>query len=65
MKKLIILSALLFPIIAFSQFSVGYYQSSIPYLGFNYEIKDRIKPELRIGTDMFFDDIGHYERLQA
>jgi hypothetical protein len=58
MKKLISFIIYLVPLIGFSQFSVGYFQSSIPYVGFNYEIQDRYKPELRIGTDLHFEDFS-------
>ena len=58
MKKVIILVFFLFPLVGFSQFGVGYFQSNIPYVGFNYEINDRYKPELRIGTDLQFEDFS-------
>jgi len=56
MKNLILLIFIL-PSIAYGQFGVDYNQSSLPFLGVNYEIKDKIRPEMRIGTDNFFNDI--------
>lgn len=41
-----------------AQFGISYHQSSIPFVGFNYEIKDRFLPELRIGTDNFMEDLS-------
>jgi len=58
MKRLITLIIMSFPLLGFSQFGVGYFQSSIPYIGFNYEIKGKFKPEIRLGTDLFLDHIS-------
>jgi hypothetical protein len=34
---------------------VNFHQSSLPFVGVNYEIKSKLRPELRIGTDNYFD----------
>ncbi len=39
-----------------AQFGASIHQSNLPFAGISYEIKDRLLPELRVGTDNFFDD---------
>ena len=58
MKKLI--AALLFaaPSLAFGQFGVSFHHSNLPFIGANFEIKERLRPEIRVGTDAFFEDIS-------
>lgn len=59
MKKLVLLSFLILS--AFSlhaQFGVSVHQSNIPFVGFNYQIKDRLLPELRFGIDTEFEYVG-------
>ena len=52
MKKLIIALLLLSSSIANSQFGVNYYQSiNSSMSGFNYEIKNRFKMEMRLGSE--------------
>lgn len=46
----------LFPIVTYAQFGVNYHQSNLPFIGFNYEIANRFRPELRIGVDEFIID---------
>ncbi|MBT33970.1 hypothetical protein [Chondrinema litorale] len=43
--------------VGFSQPSISYHQSNLPFVGINYEIKERLKPELRLGTNYLFEDI--------
>ena len=43
---------------ALAQPGVAFHQSNLPFAALNYEIKDRVIPELRIGTDLFFDEIS-------
>lgn len=57
MKTLFVLAISLAPLFSFAQITVGYNQSNLPFVSVGYEIKERIKPELRIGTDTFFDNI--------
>lgn len=56
MKTLITLIILLAPSLVFGQFTVNYNQSSLPFFGMSYEIKDKLRPEVRIGMNTFFDD---------
>jgi len=58
MKTLITLIISLVPLIAFGQFGVDYNQSNLPFVGLSYEFKDKFRPELRIGTDNYFEDIS-------
>lgn len=57
MKKLIFVSILCAVFqISHGQFGASVHQSSIPFIGLNYQINDRFLPELRIGTDNYFED---------
>ena len=58
MKRLILFIVLLTPSFAKSQFAVGYQFSNLPFLGVSYEIKDRFRPEFRVGTDTYLEDIS-------
>jgi len=58
MKRFIILFILFWPGKLLCQFGVNFHQSNIPFVGVNYEFKDRLRPELRIGTDSFLSDIS-------
>jgi hypothetical protein len=58
MKKLITLLLALGPTVVFGQVGVNFHQTSLPFFGINYEINDRLRPELRIGTDNYFEDIS-------
>ncbi|RDC62734.1 hypothetical protein [Adhaeribacter pallidiroseus] len=41
---------------SFAQFGVSFNQSSLPFVGLSYEVNNKFLPELRIGTDNYFDD---------
>ena len=41
---------------SFAQLGVSFNQSNLPFLGLSYEINNKLLPELRIGTDNYFDD---------
>ena len=58
MKKIIFLILLLFPSLVNAQFGVSIHQTSLPFVGANYEINDRLRPEIRLGTDTYFEDIS-------
>ena len=57
MKRLISILLVLGPATASAQFGVNYHQSDLPFFGFNYEIKDRFRPELRLSTDSYLEDL--------
>ena len=42
----------------FSQIGTSLQYSSLPFWGINYELWDRFKPELRLGTDVYFEDVS-------
>jgi hypothetical protein len=58
MKKLMTLFLCAVPALAFGQFGVSFHHSGLPFIGANFEIGDRLRPELRIGTDAFFEDLS-------
>ncbi len=60
MKNFILSLAIIlfFPLFGFSQFGVDFQYSNIPFFGFNYEIKNHWRPEVRLGTDTFFDNVS-------
>ena len=40
------------------QFGVAYHQSNLPFVGVNYEFKNRIRVEPRVGVDQFLDELS-------
>ena len=58
MRRLITLILLSIPTLNFAQFGVDIHMSNIPFFGLSYEIKERFRPEFRIGTDTYFDDFS-------
>jgi hypothetical protein len=59
MRNVIIICILIIlPSIAFGQLSISFHQSNLPFLGVSYEIKNKLRPELRIGTDNYFEEIS-------
>jgi len=57
-KKLLAVTFCVLPFILVGQWGVNYHQSTIPFVGINYEIKDKWRPELRIGTDNYFEELS-------
>lgn len=59
MKKTVLIVCLgLFSLTAFAQTTVTFHQSNLPFIGVNYKFGERFIPELRVGTDQFFEDIS-------
>jgi hypothetical protein len=58
MKKILLAALFVLPFTVSGQFTVGFHQSNLPFAGFAYEFKDRLRPEIRIGTDNYFEDIS-------
>jgi hypothetical protein len=56
MRILVIFFLFVLPSFAFGQFGINFHQSNLPFVGLNYEIKNKLRPELRIGTDNYFDE---------
>lgn len=40
-----------------AQWCVSYHQSDLPFVGVNYTFSERFMPELRLGTDRYFEDV--------
>lgn len=69
MRLLFFIAIIVFPCLVFSQFGVAFHQSNLPFLSINYEIKNRLRPEIRLGTDHYFDALSfegvvNYDLLQ-
>lgn len=58
MRKIILLILTINSTLAFAQFGLNFHQSSLPFIGINYEIKDRFRPELRLATDNFIEALA-------
>ncbi|QCK16614.1 hypothetical protein [Mangrovivirga cuniculi] len=58
LRKLVIITIIFLPLITNAQVSAGFHYSNLPFVGINYEIGDRFRPELRIGTDTFLEDVS-------
>lgn len=43
---------------SYSQLGISYHQSSIPFIGVNYEIGEHFAPELRLGTDVYLENLS-------
>lgn len=58
-KKLLFLAFTIFFISnSYSQLSVSYHQSNLPFIGVGYDINERLTPELRLGTDQFISNMS-------
>jgi|TARA_R100000501_G_C2611334_1_gene105890 hypothetical protein len=58
-KKFLFLTvAIFFFLNSYSQLSVGYHQSNLPFINIGYDINERLTPELRLGTDQFISDMS-------
>ena len=58
MKKSLLLFALFIPLFSFGQFGVSAHESTMPFIGINYEFNERFRPEIRFGTNNYFEDIS-------
>ena len=58
MRRLITIVLLSIPTITFGQFGVDFHLSALPFFGISYELRDRIRPELRLSTDTHFEDFS-------
>ncbi len=56
MKRLTLLFLLCTPLTLFAQWGASYQYSALPFFGVSYEFKERWRPEIRLGTDLFFAD---------
>lgn len=58
MKRILMLLFIFSPSLLFAQFGVSFHQSNLPFVGVNYEIKNKLRPEIRVGTDNYFDALS-------
>lgn len=58
MKPIITVLLLLFATNGYAQFGVSFHQSNLPFVGFNYEIKGKFLPEVRVGIDNYIRDVS-------
>jgi hypothetical protein len=54
MRRFIIFTLIVLPSVGFGQFGISFHQSNLPFIGLNYEMKNKLRPELRVGTDNYF-----------
>ena len=59
MKKILLIALCgFFSLSAFSQTTITFHQSNLPFLGVNYQFGERFIPEFRLGTDTSLEDIS-------
>lgn len=58
MKQAVFILFFFMPFFGFAQFGISFHQSNLPFAGFNYEFKNRIRPEVRIGVDNYSEDLS-------
>jgi hypothetical protein len=58
MRRFLTLLLISGPTILFAQFGVSFHQTNLPFIGVSYEIAERIRPELRLGTDRYLEDMS-------
>ncbi|MEB2773989.1 hypothetical protein SYJ56_01640 [Algoriphagus sp. D3-2-R+10] len=59
MKKIVLITLLgLFSLAAFSQTTITFHQSNLPFIGVNYQFGERFIPEFRVGTDAYFSNLS-------
>lgn len=57
-KSLLIVCFSLFSIAAYSQTTVAFHQSNLPFIGVNHQFGEKFIPEFRVGTDQYFGDLS-------
>ena len=59
MKKIVLLAFFgLFSLTVFSQTTITFHQSNLPFIGVNYQFGERFIPEFRVGTDSYFENMS-------
>ncbi|WP_057937027.1 hypothetical protein [Algoriphagus resistens] len=59
MKKFLLISLFgLFSVSAFSQTTITFHHSNLPFIGVNYQFGERFIPEFRLGTDTYLEDLS-------
>lgn len=57
MRKILIAVLIALPSISIGQLGISFHQSNLLFIGINYEITNKIRTELRVGTDNYFEAI--------
>ncbi|UZD21547.1 hypothetical protein PBT90_18710 [Algoriphagus halophytocola] len=58
MKKLLLIACFgLFSMTAFSQTTISFHQSNLPFMGVNYQFGEKFIPEFRLGADTGFENL--------
>lgn len=58
MKKLIFIALFgLFSMTSFSQTTISFHQSNLPFIGVNYQFGEKFIPEFRVGTDTNLENL--------
>lgn len=55
MKRIITVMLIVLPSLAFGQLGISFHQSNLPFAGLSYEINNKLRPEIRFGTDNYFE----------
>ncbi len=59
MKKILFIICFgLFSLSVYSQTTVAFHQSNLPFIGVNHQFGEKFIPEFRIGTDQYFGDLS-------
>jgi hypothetical protein len=58
MKRFLISVYSFFPVMAMAQLGVNFHQSNVPFVGINYQISNKVRTELRLGADNYFELIS-------
>lgn len=59
MKKLLFIAFFgLISVSSYSQTTITFHQSNLPFLGVNYQFGEKFIPEFRVGTDTFFETMS-------
>lgn len=58
LRRFLIIVLLSIPVTVFGQLGVDFHFSNIPFFGVHYELWERVRPEVRFGTDTFLEDLS-------
>ncbi|MCE7055339.1 hypothetical protein LZF95_11695 [Algoriphagus sp. AGSA1] len=59
MKKILLIALFgLFSFASFSQTTIVFHQSNLPFVGVNYQFGERFIPEFRLGTDSYLESMS-------
>jgi hypothetical protein len=58
LKRVAFFILLAIPASAYSQIGVDFHFSNMPFFGVHYELWERVRPEVRLGTDTYLEDVA-------